>query len=167
MVNLRGIIEAFSPIMGISTGVEAASHRDLDFMLLDLHFLPCHMCFPFSPLNYATLRATLPHFVEIRLLNIQNVTFVEEVIIPPGIASIMIRVLITLGCTPMLLILHSPIIICHHRTCSIIRLQLLLNMYKSHQHNTEQPNSPLCKPCTRGLTLPLHPHVLQVLHKCG
>jgi hypothetical protein len=79
----------------------------------------------------------------------------------------MIRVLTTLGCTPMLLILHSLIIICHHRTCSIIHLQLLLSMYQSHQHNIEQSNSPLCKPCTRGLTLPLHPHVLQVLHKCG
>ena len=79
--------------------------------------------------QFATLRNTLPHFMEIRLLSIPLVIFMEEIIIPFGIAFIMIRVLTTLGCTPMLLILHSFLIICHHRTCSIVHLQLLLRMY--------------------------------------
>ena len=168
--------------MGIRIGVEATSLRDLDFILLDQHFLTrilgclvhllvtnfellLHQCFQF--VNYATLRATLLHFVEIRLLSIPNVTFVEELITPPYIASIMKRVLTTLECTPVLLILHNFPIICLHRTCSILHLQLLLSMYLSHFLNTELTNSPLCKPCMRGLTLPLHPHVLQVLHKYG
>jgi hypothetical protein len=84
---------------------------------------------------------------------------VVEIIIPPGIASIMTRAQTTLGCMPLLLILYRPLIPYNHKICSILHIELLYHIYHSHLLSFKN-NNLLYKPCTQCLTLHLHHPIL-------
>jgi len=137
-------------------------------LLLDQVFPPWYICIPtqipeflvnpllnnfdilmhswFQFVSYATLRDTLLLSMGLLLLREPVVTFVVEAIIPPGIASIMIRVRTTLLRIP-----HGHLILCNHSLYSILHIRL-------HLHRTRKYNNPLCKLCSSILhiRLPLH-----------
>jgi hypothetical protein len=149
--------------METRTGVKVDLLRALDSLLLDQVFPPLKLILDslvnpllsnfnillhswFQSVSYATLRDILLSFVELLLLREPDATSVVEAIIPAGIASIMIRVQITLLC-----ILYGHPFLCSHSLCSILHIRLPL-------HRTRKYINLLCKLCSNILHIRRHPH---------